>query len=99
MGHLGDVLGAYCAELGCFHDHDGVVVEPLDDILVDDVLILSLQEPREYTDSYMTRKYGQVQEAQIGRKKENKNGTCSPGGRGVSSTKIVVVVIDFFMNT
>jgi hypothetical protein len=49
LGHLGDVLGAYCAELGCFHDHDGVVVEPLDDILVDDVLILSLQKPQEYT--------------------------------------------------
>ena len=38
----GDILGADGAELRCLHDHDGVVVEPLDDVLVDYVLVLTL---------------------------------------------------------
>ena len=50
----GDILGADGAELRCLHDHDGVVVEPLDDVLVDYVLVLTLHVQYMYTEQYET---------------------------------------------
>ena len=50
----GDILGADGAELRCLHDHDGVVVEPLDDVLVDYVLVLTLHVQYMYTVQYET---------------------------------------------
>jgi hypothetical protein len=41
---LSDVFSAEsAAELSCFHHHDGVMVEPLDDVLMNNVLILPLR--------------------------------------------------------
>ena len=51
----GDILGADGAELRCLHDHDGVVVEPLDDVLVDYVLVLTLHVQYMYIVQYETK--------------------------------------------
>ncbi len=48
MIYLSDVLSAEStAELSCLHHHDGVMVEPLDDVLMNNVLILPLRKEEE----------------------------------------------------
>jgi hypothetical protein len=46
--YLSDVLSPEsAAELSCLHHHDGVMVEPLDDVLMNNVLILALRKEEE----------------------------------------------------
>jgi hypothetical protein len=47
MIYLSDILSAEsAAELSCLHHHDGVMVEPLDDVLMNNVLILPLRKKK-----------------------------------------------------
>jgi hypothetical protein len=41
--YLRNIICADSAQLRCLHDHDGVMIESFDDILMDYVLILSLK--------------------------------------------------------